>query len=785
MLLLRYSIALGALMHIEALRIRNFRRLKNARIDFEKDISIFVGANNSGKTSAAHAIGLFLGDENEGLTVHDFSIDTWDAMNAFGNEEPDAELPTISIDLWLSVGESDLYRVLELLPSVNWQGTVVGVRVEFAANDPAGLLARYKERRAAALAAVAPSDEGAGPAFDPSPKNMREFLATNIKREFGLRYFVLDRSKFDPDFQPVGEDTPQPFDRERGKQGKDVLASLIKVDMLYAQRHLSDTAGGARAEDLTKRIGRIYARGANERGNHPEALRALMDAEQLFNKHLKEIFEPFLAQVGQMGYPGVANPRLLIKSTLNPMVVLTAADGAQVHYALTEVGGDGGLTLPDRYNGLGYKNLIYMVIELFDLHSRWIGIEDNRPLLHLIFIEEPEAHLHMQLQQVFIRKVLDIVRVEGEAAEYAKSQVVVTTHSSHILYERGFVPVRYFRRSGNGVAQQSEVLNLSRYYQQLGPPTSEFLVRYMKLTHCDLFFADAAVLVEGNVERLLLPEMIAIAAPGLQLTYLSVLEVGGAYAHVFRSLIEFIGITTLVLTDIDSVRGPNEDAAAETAAEAIVAADPDAAAAATAVDPALAAEDDYDEDAATACVVATPGAVTSNRTLIEWLPAKTKIADLLAVTPEQRTQNGTSVRIEYQSAIELTWKGETKAVVGRTLEEAFALENFDWCQSVERKPLGLRFRGAANLTIDEVVEKVHKRVTSSNFKKTNFALGLLEQDPKSWKVPRYIREGLQWLEATAAPPPPQAGASIEIDLVADGEGVVVEPPTGPPEEAGV
>ena len=736
-------------MHIEALRIRNFRRLKNARIDLQKDISIFVGANNSGKTSAAHAIGLFLGDESGGLSVHDFGAETWAAMNAFGNEESNAALPTISMDLWLAVGENDLYRVLELLPSVKWQGSVVGVRIEFAANDPAGLLTRYKERRQAVLSAMSATDTKQKGEFDPSPRNMREFLTTNIKREFGLRYFVLDRNKFNTDFEPGGDVTPQPFSRENGKHGKDVLASLIKVDMLYAQRHLSDTAGGARAEDLTKRIGRIYATGANERGNHPEALRALMDAERNFNKHLKDVFEPFLTQVGQMGYPGVANPHLIIKSSLNPMAVLTAADGAQVHYALTDASGGGELTLPDQYNGLGYKNLIYMIIELFDLHSRWLKIEDNRPLLHLIFIEEPEAHLHMQLQQVFIRKVLDIVNVEGEAADFATSQVVVTTHSSHIVHELGFVPIRYFRRSGSGTAQQSEVLNLSIYYQQLGQPLSDFLARYMKLTHCDLFFADAAVLVEGNVERLLLPEMIAIAAPRLQATYLSVLEVGGAYAHVFRSLIEFINITTLVLTDIDSVNGAKEGA---TAANDTVTDPPDAA-------------DAEDEGIGRACLVGTPGAVTSNRTLIGWLPGKTRIADLLAATSEQKTQSGTLVRIEYQSAVELTSKGETKAVVGRTLEEAFALENFEWCQDDQRKNLGLRLRGGANLTVDEIVQNVHKRVTSSSFKKTDFALGLLEQDPTGWKVPRYIREGLAWLETTAAPP--SSSLETEAEIVID------------------
>ncbi|WP_408908898.1 AAA family ATPase [Aeromonas hydrophila] len=43
-------------MHLHSYRLRNFRRLKCAHIELAKDISIFVGANNSGKTSATQAI---------------------------------------------------------------------------------------------------------------------------------------------------------------------------------------------------------------------------------------------------------------------------------------------------------------------------------------------------------------------------------------------------------------------------------------------------------------------------------------------------------------------------------------------------------------------------------------------------------------------------------------------------------------------------------------------------------------------------------------------------------
>jgi hypothetical protein len=74
-----------------------------------------------------------------------------------------------------------------------------------------------------------------------------------------------------------------------------------------------------------------------------------------------------------LGYPGLTNPRLMIKSALNPATVMNSQDGAHVHYALN----DEGLTLPDKYNSLGFKNLIYMVVELLDLHAQWLATEDS------------------------------------------------------------------------------------------------------------------------------------------------------------------------------------------------------------------------------------------------------------------------------------------------------------------------------------------------------------------------------------------------------------------------
>lgn len=738
-------------MHIHALRIKNFRRLKDVQIDLASDISIFVGANNSGKTSTSQALQLFTGASRDRFSIHDFNVDCWKVIDAFGEQVENVKLPTISIDLWFDVQARDIHRVVDLLPSLNWEGSHVGLRIEFTASDEVALLARFHEARDRARANIQRGQNGAAD-FHPPPSTLSEYLRDNLRREYELRYFVLDRARFNASFVEEANYVPLPITPDKGRGGKDVLNSLLRVDFLDAQRHLADSAGGSRAEDLSRRLSRFYERNLERRGDDYEAMHALANSEAMLNDHLARVFEPTLRRLGQLGYPGLTNPRLLIKSTLNPVTIMSSQDGARVHYALGEPqNGVEGPTLPDRYSGLGFKNLIYMVVELLDLHAQWMDTEENRPPLHLIFIEEPEAHLHAQLQQVFIREVLSLVMIEGDDRENYSSQLVVTTHSPHILYERGFRPIRYFRRVFTAAGQAAEILNLSAFYTHTENPTRDFLERYLKLTHCDLFFADAAVLVEGNVERLLLPQMIEKVAPRLKSTYLSILEIGGTFGHRFRSLIEFLGITALIVTDIDSVIGSPEPAVEVAGAE-----------------PADEA-DDQDANAGSACMVDVPDAVSSNQTLIQWLPAKTIIADLLAATPDDRTQQRTErsralIRVSYQSRVDVTWQGVTAALAGRTLEEAFALENLIWCQDQERADLKLRIRGNAALTLHQLAERLHKKIKGASFNKTDFALALLAQDPESWTVPTYIAQALQWLQDEIAPlpaAPPRGPAIVE------------------------
>lgn len=780
-------------MRLQAYRLKNYRRLRDVAIELDDEISIFVGANNSGKTSAVQGLYSMIKAEAKKFELFDFSAALWSKIDEIGNGKAghasaSSDLPHILLDLWFRVDPSDLAIAMALLPSSEWAGKCVGIRVCFEPKNSEALVQRFRELRDRATAAADAASGKIDPIsrasasvatirlvdttedandYKPWPSSLTKYLAKELSKEYAFSYYVLDEQQFE-NYREKSEDyKPLSIISEPG--GAAILKSLLKVDFLRAQRHLDDPGSGSsdRAENLSRRLSRFYQRNLEKRGDDYAVLKALDSSERGLNFHLEEVFSDTLKRLSKLGYPGVNNPEIVIRAALDPMTVL--GQDAKVHYV---VPGEVTAHLPDSYNGLGFKNLVYMVVELLDLHEQWKADEDDRAPLHLVFIEEPEAHLHAQIQQVFIRNIMRLLEEKNESANFFHTQMVITTHSPHILYERGFSPIRYFRRVSAKLEHHTDVRNLSRFKEKAGEKDArEFLQRYLKLTHCDLFFSDAAILVEGNVERLLIPAMIESSAKRLRSSALTILEVGGAFAHRFQELIEFLGLTTLVVTDLDSVLVKAETAPApKSATEAD---DSDVVAglfdAADLDDEDLKLfevnDDGFVEEGkenkkklkkrGSTCHAHIDAAVTSNQTLISWIPKKHTVADLWNVKEEEKILalaggSGAYVRVAYQTPVPVTIKGQTLSRCGRTLEEAFGLENAIWCQDEINASVGLRLKTAAK-TPQELAESLHKRVTGKNFDKTRFALEVLASGPVSgWKVPSYINEGLVWLEALVA-----------------------------------
>ena len=323
------------------------------------------------------------------------------------------------------------------------------------------------------------------------------------------------------------------------------------------------------------------------------------------------------------------------------------------------------------------------------------------------------------MQQTFISNIWDVIQQSAQAEDAGDwiPQLIVTTHSSHILDATEFSKVRYFRRSQlEGEAPDpGRILNATKIYslrdfqpsavevegQQANPEEAlAFLKRYLRLTHCDLFFADAAVLVEGSVEKLLMSTMVERAANRLQASYLTALEVGGAYAHRFDELLAFLRIPYLVITDLDSVHPENRHPA---------------------------------------CRADLDGALTSNASLKHLFGVNT-VAELMALKPDQKHNVDRDRYITFQQDIVVTDNGATSTMRPRTLEEAFVYQNFQFFRD-DTLSLDREIPAA----LDEAYEEIYKYIKSSSFKKTDFAMSVLASEA-DWRVPAYIVEGLQWLE---------------------------------------
>ena len=114
-------------MHLKKIKIRNFRRLKEISIDFEEKETVFVGPNNSGKTSAAAAVRSFL--SNREFKIHDFSLCSLTMINEY-DPVSTRELPCLQLDLWFQIEPDsiDFGTVFALVTDFSGDFTEVGIR---------------------------------------------------------------------------------------------------------------------------------------------------------------------------------------------------------------------------------------------------------------------------------------------------------------------------------------------------------------------------------------------------------------------------------------------------------------------------------------------------------------------------------------------------------------------------------------------------------------------------------------------------------------------------------
>ena len=624
-------------MHIKRVAVRNFRLLSDVEISLESSrggedddpevTTVVVGRNNSGKTSFTEIFRRFAKPAR--FRLEDFSSSAYqrfcDGHTAYlenADDQGPARAALPYIELRIAVGYD---------PSAGDYGPLADFIVDLDETaDEAVVVARFElgrgklEELFADVALVA-DDDASKAAF-----------LTELRPKVRSLYTRTLRAEDPADATNTRELEWSYFER------------LFTISFISAQRGLDDVTD-REVDVLAHLVERLFEAAAeptapSEDQEVVKELRSAVDATRMkLDETFKDQMAQLLPKLEEFGYPGLDGPPIEPEVTL--AVERLLQNSTKMRYA-----GYLGVALPESYNGLGTRNLLSILLQLLAFQRMFVALGDGAGI-NLVFVEEPEAHLHPQMQEVFIRRLNHLAKASAGKQAWSV-QFVVSTHSSHVANQAPFTSIRYFLaapESATPLIRSTKVKDLS--VVPTDGPAQRFLHQYLTLTRCDLFFADHAILVEGTAERLLLPAMIKEIS-GLPSRYISLLEVGGAYAHLFFPLLKFLELPALVITDIDSV------------------------------------------DAEGKKIRVAEGERTSNATIKSWFDDKNISPEQLLVVKDEDKVDGTR-RLAYQVP------EDDGGPCGRTFEDAFILANRDLFGELE---------GATDLAVRaaEVAEKKAK-----------------------------------------------------------------------------
>lgn len=735
-------------MHISKVDINNYRLLKKTSVNCEKDLSLIIGKNNCGKTSFLSVLSKCVGSKSEigNFDFNDFSIlfqkKLYEVVKGASSFEED-ELTGISVDFYIEYNETDdLTNISKLLLDLDPKNTTAILRFEYVLKNNLQKLieefAKYESER------ITLSSETA----------FNKFIGKNHKKYFEFsRYSVL----YDYEAKKVDNKTFRFLDN------KDLdISKIISFNYVSARRNVSN----ATDLELSALASTYYEKSKNQEENNTTTLnfeKQVDETDKAFDGIYSETFKKLMDKISKFG--GVKKDENIVKVISQIQVSKLLKDNTTVVYD------DQSNFLPENYNGLGYLNLFSIIMKIETLMSdfRKDNKKDEQPAdINLLFIEEPEAHTHPQMQYVFVKNIKNLLEMGKKIDNTEKTinlQTFMTTHSSHIVAESDFDDIKYFAKEPNGNGFNIISKNLkdleTLYQKEKGKDNNhfKFLKQYITLNRSEVFFADKIILIEGDTERILLPAMIKKIDQDnnyeipLMSQNISIIEVGN-YSEVYAEFVKFIGTKTLIITDIDICSlSDNVDDKGNT------------------------------KQTFTLCRV-SQGTHTSNSALKFYLKDQlesnrgTQKDILTNLVLEEKIVFACDVYNKETDQSNIVWKAnkggkvlivyqtkeanyEDKSYNARSFEDAFFHINkklfTDWGGADNKenaKKCSEKFQSLKNVKLffDSTKDCFDLAENCVN-KKPSLAMDILlnsKSDDKidfiNWEVPQYIREGLEWLQ---------------------------------------
>lgn len=202
--------------------------------------------------------------------------------------------------------------------------------------------------------------------------------------------------------------------------------------------------------------------------------------------------------------------------------------------------------IPLKVLGLGQKNLLYLSLFI----SRLINEQDDNEV-NLLLIEEPEAHLHPQLQKILFLNLGDL----------SNTQVFMSSHSTHIASDCDYKNLNILFRGDKKV-----VKSFSPFIENPVDKKEEreqlLLKRYLDATRSELFFSSTVIFVEGVAEQFIIPAIAQKFFTVNLVEYnISVIPIHSRYFDPFLKLFQDgkLEITACAIIDGDNKEVDEDD----------------------------------------------------------------------------------------------------------------------------------------------------------------------------------------------------------------------------------
>ncbi|MBM5054554.1 AAA family ATPase [Vibrio parahaemolyticus] len=743
--------------------LSNFRRLGKVQMNIDQKTTILVGANNSGKTSILAALRHFL-TEGARFSAFDISISHWSKLRAIGKvweeltedpltvTEPEEKwkdqlqilLETMPVlDLWFDADVGMYHYVAPFLSKFSWKGGAVGVRLRL---EPVTNIEELKQL-AWAYRTVRLPVKDMGEDSLAWPIDLLDFWLREPLKLGHVRAYKLDT-----DNNPITGLVPyvtQKLDVHTSPIDRKHLSRLIRVDFISAQRGLGSEESESRPSSGLHRVGmfsnqlikfaqqhlNVASSGHSQR---VDLVKAVALAQKDLDSKIHEAIADSVKEVKELGYPGLHDPQeIRFRTRIQTADLLdhsTAVQYSMQKDSIEEL-------LPEYSIGLGYQNLQSLSYQLVSFRAARLKPEKGSPVpVHIVMIEEPEAHLHVQVQRIFPNKAHKLISPTEKETSSLNSQLLISTHSSHLAHSENFDRLRYVRRVAKSNATPmptTEVVHLADVFGD-DKKTRQFAERYFRVQHTDLLFANAAIFVEGVAERMLVPLFIERYFKELNSRYVSFVDIGGSHAHRLKPLIEKLRIPTVIITDIDPCeeREGKPKRSGEPTKKLVAVAN-----------------------------TGQSGLQSGNPTLRCWHPKLPQLDDFKTPTKEQLVWN------EIQDChVYFAWQLPIDSANNcwpSTFEDSLVLTNISWFKGLMDEKFDENGeeievpKGALGSVSKRVVEaKNHDQLLSDlhtlmhgSFNKGDFSASIFElvSSGKDIECPRYIADALTWLQKQLEP----------------------------------